>query len=122
MTSFLYLGLLVGALACMALVDHRARLVLWSGRPWRAAVVLVVGAALFLGWDVVAIGAGFYSRGGAAMTGVELRPHLPLEELFFIVFLCYVTLVLHGVAGHLLGRRQGGARARDDAAAPLEAP
>jgi lycopene cyclase domain-containing protein len=100
----LYLGVLLLCLACMALVDRRARLVLWSAHPWRGAAVLAVGTVAFLAWDVVAIDAGFYSRGGAAMTGIELRPHLPLEELFFILFLCYVTLVLHGLAGVALRR------------------
>ncbi|WP_407319332.1 lycopene cyclase domain-containing protein [Isoptericola halotolerans] len=92
-----YLGLLLGALACMALIDHRARLLLFSAHPVRGAVVLVVGTVVFLAWDVVAIAEDYYERGGAAMTGIELAPHLPLEELFFILFLCYVTLVLHGL-------------------------
>jgi lycopene cyclase domain-containing protein len=101
----LYLTSLLVCLACMALVDRRWRLVLWSSRPWRAALVLAAGTVLFLVWDVVAIDAGFYARGGALMTGIELAPHLPLEELFFIMFLCYVTLVLHGLVGLLLARR-----------------
>jgi lycopene cyclase domain-containing protein len=103
-TSFLYLGLLLGCLACMALVDRRARLVLWSSRPARGAVVLALGVVAFLAWDLVAIDQGFYSRGGAAMTGVELAPHLPLEELFFVLFLVYVTLVLHGLVHRVLRR------------------
>lgn len=106
-TSFVYLALLLGALASMALVDRRARLVLWSRFPRRGAAVLVVGTVAFLAWDLVAIAAGFYSRGGAAMTGVELAPHLPLEELFFILFLCYLTLVLHGLVRRALPAREG---------------
>lgn len=105
MTHLLYLALLLGCLACMAFVDHRARLLLFSDRPGRGALVLGVGTLVFLAWDVVAIEAGFYSRGGAALTGVELLPHLPLEELFFVVFLCYVTLVLHGLALRALRHR-----------------
>ena len=100
-TQLVYLGLLLGALACMALLDHRARLLLYSAHPVRGAVVLLAGTVVFLAWDVVAIAEGFYERGGAAMTGIELAPHLPLEELFFVLFLCYFTLVLHG----LLARR-----------------
>jgi len=96
-THLLYLALLLGSLGCMALLDRRFRLVLWSAHPVRGAAVIAAGTAVFLAWDVVAISRGFYERGGAAMTGVELAPHLPLEELFFIVFLCYVTLVLHGL-------------------------
>lgn len=105
-TSFVYLALLLGALASMALVDRRAHLLLWSAHPGRGAAVLAVGTLVFLGWDLVAIAAGFYSRGGAAMTGVELAPHLPLEELFFILFLCYFTLVLHGLLRRVVARRR----------------
>jgi hypothetical protein len=40
------------------------------------------------------------------MTGIELAPELPLEELFFIVFLCYLTLVLHQLIDqHVLADR-----------------
>jgi lycopene cyclase domain-containing protein len=105
-TGLLYLGALVVALACMALLDHRYRLVLWADVR-RGVAVLAVGVAFFLLWDVVAIGAGFYERGSsAAMTGVMLAPELPLEELFFITFLCYLTLVAHGLARRALAARR----------------
>jgi lycopene cyclase domain-containing protein len=106
-TALLYLGALVVALGCMALLDHRFRLVLWADVR-RAVTVLAVGVAFFLVWDVVAIGAGFYERGGStAMTGIMLAPELPLEELFFITFLCYLTLVAHGLARRALATRRG---------------
>lgn len=103
--QLVYLALLLGALACMALIDHRARLLLFSAHPVRGAAVLLAGTAVFLAWDVVAIAEGYYERGGAEMTGIELAPHLPLEELFFILFLCYVTLVLHGLLARWATRR-----------------
>lgn len=105
-----YLGALLVALACIALVDRRLRLVLWAdGR--RAAVVLAIGIAFFLLWDVLAIGAGFYERGGSrAMTGVMLAPDLPLEELVFVTFLSYLTLVLHALVGQVLLARRTAVR------------
>jgi lycopene cyclase domain-containing protein len=103
-THLLYLALLLASLSCMVLVDRRTRLVLWSAAPARAAAVLAVGTLVFLVWDVAAIRAGFYARGGAAMTGIELTPHLPLEEVFFVAFLCYVALLLHGLLHALLRR------------------
>ncbi|GAA1625092.1 lycopene cyclase domain-containing protein [Georgenia ruanii] len=97
MTGWLYLAALLVALGCLALLDRRWRLVLWADAR-RGAVVLLAGAVLFLLWDAAAIAAGVYERGGsAAMTGVLLAPELPLEELFFVVFLCYLTLVLRGL-------------------------
>jgi hypothetical protein len=39
------------------------------------------------------------------MTGVVLAPEFPLEEVFFLLFLCYLTLVLVVGAQALLSRR-----------------
>lgn len=98
MTAPASLGCLLGALLCMGLLDRRFRLVLWADAR-RGGLVLAVGVVFFLAWDVAAIAAGFYHRGeSAAMTGVMLAPELPLEELVFVTFLCYLTLVLHGLA------------------------
>lgn len=97
MTGLTYAAVLLLAGACMGLLDARLRLVLWRD-PRRCLVVLAAGAALFLVWDVVAIEQGFYHRGdSAAMTGLLLAPELPVEELLFIAFLCYTTLVLHSL-------------------------
>lgn len=106
MTELTYLLALLVSLACMATVDRRWRLVLWADAP-RAVLVLGVGVVGFLAWDLVAIQQGFYRRGHSSlMTGVEVVPHLPLEEVFFVLFLCYLTLVLHRLVNRLLtGRR-----------------
>ncbi|WP_448073872.1 lycopene cyclase domain-containing protein [Georgenia yuyongxinii] len=105
----LYLGALLLSLAGMVVLDRRYRLVLWADAR-RGAVVLATGTVFFLAWDVAAIAAGFYRRGdGAAMTGLMLARELPLEELFFIVFLGYLTLVLRGLVA-VVARARTGAR------------
>lgn len=99
-----YAAALLVSTGCMALLDHRFRLVLWRA-PRAALVVLALGIGCFLLWDVVAIVLGFYHRGESeAMTGVMLGPELPVEELLFITFLCYLTLVLHGLVRLALDR------------------
>ena len=104
MIALAYLAALLAATGCMALLDHRFRLVLWADLR-RGLLVLVIGIAFFLLWDVVAIAAGFYHRGQSeAMTGIMLGPELPLEELVFVSFLCYLTLVLHALLRRLLSR------------------
>jgi lycopene cyclase domain-containing protein len=95
--SWLYLAALLVSLGCMVLLDRRFRLFLFADAR-RGALVLAVGVAFFLLWDLVAIGLGFYGRGqGESLSGIELLPHLPLEELVFITFLCYLTMVLYGL-------------------------
>ncbi|MCD9154375.1 lycopene cyclase domain-containing protein [Aeromicrobium duanguangcaii] len=104
--SWLYLASVIGAGFCMGLVDHRWRLFAFRNAR-RAAIVLLAGFIFFLVWDLVALEIGVYGRGESpAMTGIELAPHLPLEELFFIVFLTYVTGVLHGLFTLLLRQRE----------------
>ncbi|GAB2876992.1 lycopene cyclase domain-containing protein [Nocardioides pacificus] len=105
MTEWLYLLAILASTFCMGLVDRRWTLFLFA-RPGRALIVLGAGLVLFLAWDLVAIALEIYARGeSSAMTGIELAPELPLEELFFIVFLCYHTMVVHGLALHVLRRR-----------------
>lgn len=116
MTALLYGASLLAATCCMALLDARFRLVLWRA-PRRSAVVLGLGIAFFLLWDVVAIALGFYHRGESeAMTGLMLAPELPVEELLFITFLSYLTLVLHGLVSLVLDRSRAGRAAGPDRA------
>lgn len=101
--SLLYLLAIVGSLLCMGLVDRRWRLFLF-GHARSALVVVAVGVAYFLLWDLVAIERGMYVRGESpAMTGIEIAPELPVEEIVFIVFLSYITMVFHGLFRRLIG-------------------
>jgi lycopene cyclase domain-containing protein len=98
LTSLVYLLSLVGVLTCMALVDRRWRLFFWADAR-RASVVFVAGFAFFLVWDLAALDLELYERGRSGlMTGIEVAPDLPVEELFFVAFLPYLTMVLHGLA------------------------
>lgn len=104
--SWLYLLSVLAAGSCMALVDRRWRLFLFR-QPTHAVVAISVGFVFFLAWDFVAIALEVYSRGESpAMTGIEVAPELPLEELFFIVFLTYVTGVLYGLFTRVLHPRE----------------
>jgi lycopene cyclase domain-containing protein len=80
----------------MVLLDRRFRLFFW--RSWRrAAAVLVLGVLFFLAWDLSGIGLGIFFRGETPfMTGVVIAPELPIEEVFFLTLLCYLTMNLFG--------------------------
>ena len=94
MTAFAYLGGLLVVIGCMALIDARWRLVFWRA-PLAAAVTIGVGLVFFLLWDAAGIVLGVFFRGDSRIvTGIELAPELPLEEPVFLLFLCYLTLVL----------------------------
>jgi len=94
--SLLYLLALLIALTGMVMLDRRFRLFFWDS-PRRAAVVLLVGVAFFVVWDLAGIGLGIFFRGETAfMTGLQVAPELPVEELFFLTLLCYLTMNLYG--------------------------
>jgi lycopene cyclase domain-containing protein len=105
--SWFYLAFVLVSTAGMAVLDLRFRLVLVGddGRRRRSLVVLACGGVAFLVWDLLAIERGFYERGDSpGMTGIEVAAELPIEELFFIGFLCYLTLVLHALVRTALVR------------------
>ena len=92
--SFIYLGSLIVFIGCMVLCDHRWKLGFFRNAP-RAALAIGVTYVGFLLWDVLGIVTGTFYRGDSPyMTGIELAPHMPIEELFFLFFLYYLTLDL----------------------------
>ena len=94
--SFLYLAALLVALAGMVVLDRRFRLFFWRSAR-RAIVVLVVGLTFFLVWDLQGIRLGIFFRGETSiMTGWQWAPQLPLEEPFFLLLLCYLTMNVYG--------------------------
>ena len=97
--GLIYLAALAVSLTGMVTLDRRFRLFFWRG-PVRAAVILVVGVAFFLVWDVFGITLGIFFRGETSfMTGVLVGPELPLEEVFFLCLLCYFAMNLFAGVG-----------------------
>ena len=103
--GLLYLVALAIALTGMVMLDRRFGLFFWrSART--AAVVLVAGVAFFLVWDLFGIRLGIFFRGETDfMTGLQLAPELPIEEVFFLTLLCYLTMNLYGALELLRARR-----------------
>ena len=94
--TLLYLAALLVALTGMVMLDRRFALFFWA-QPWRAAIVLVAGILFFLVWDVAGVGLGIFCRGETAfMTGLQVWPEVPLEEVFFLTLLCYLTMNVYG--------------------------
>ncbi|MGC5627993.1 lycopene cyclase domain-containing protein [Georgenia sp. Z1344] len=102
--SWAYLTALLVSTAGMATIDARHRLFLWHA-PGRAAVVVLVGTAYLLAWDAAGIATGLFRHLDSRFaTGLLLAPHMPIEEIVFLVFLSYLTMVLLMAAGRALGR------------------
>jgi lycopene cyclase domain-containing protein len=101
----LYLGAIILSALGVALLDARWRLAAWHS-PARTGLAVAIGTLFFLAWDAVGIAAGVFVKGESPLLlGIDLAPQLPLEEPFFLAFLCYVSLVLWATAERILGRR-----------------
>ncbi|MBF4461408.1 MULTISPECIES: lycopene cyclase domain-containing protein [unclassified Rathayibacter] len=106
----LYLLALLVSITGMVVLDRRFGLFFWADAR-RAAIVLPVGVAFFLLWDLVGIGLGVFFRGETSyMTGLQLAPELPIEEVFFLTLLCYLTMDVHGFLATRSSRRSGARR------------
>ena len=103
--GILYLVALGIALTGMVMLDRRFGLFFWRDAR-RASIVLVVGIVFFVVWDLFGIGLGIFFRGETAfMTGLQVAPELPVEELFFLALLCYLTMNAYAAAGMLAQHR-----------------
>jgi lycopene cyclase domain-containing protein len=92
LVNFAYLAALAVSLTGMVLLDRRFGLFFWRDAR-RAAIVLPLGVAFFLVWDLGGILLGIFFRGQTEfMTGLLIGPELPIEEVFFLTLLCYNTM------------------------------
>jgi lycopene cyclase domain-containing protein len=118
--SFLYLGFLLLSLAGMVVLDVRRRL-FFAADARRAGLVLLAGVLFFLAWDAAGISLGIFLHSQSRFaTGWMVAPQIPVEEVVFLVFLCYLTMNVVRLAEQLLGRRAavGAPPARREVDAP----
>ncbi len=104
MIKFAYLTTLIVSLACMAVLDRKYALAFWNDAR-STTMVIAIGVVVFIIWDILGISLGiFFSGQSAYMSGLYLAPEFPVEELFFLTFLCYFTLVTYRLAEELWQR------------------
>lgn len=109
----LYLAVILVSAAGVVALDVRHRLAVRVA-PGRTAAAVAIGTAFFLLWDAAGIALGVFVKGDSpALLGIDLAPHLPLEEPFFLAFLCYLALVAWAAAGRLLARRREASTAHE---------
>lgn len=95
MIGITYLFVLIFSIFGMSVLDKRFRLAFFDA-PRQAAITILIGTLFFLLWDMLGIGFGIFLNGNSQLTtGIMLAPELPLEELFFLFFLCYFTLIVY---------------------------
>lgn len=109
--SVAYLTALVVSIGGLVFLDWRYGVAVFA-QPGRALATVGIGVAVFLAWDLAGVGLGIFFRGDAGyMTGVQLAPEVPLEEVFFLILLNYQTLLLWRALDRRRTRAGRGARA-----------
>jgi len=88
-----YLAILIVSLIGCYLLDRTHKLA-FTVDPKRAFWSMVPAFLVFVIWDIAGISLGIFFRGNnTLLTGIQLFPEFPLEEVFFLMLLCYSTLI-----------------------------
>lgn len=97
MIGFAYLSAILFSMFGMVMLDRKFKLALFHD-PLRTVLTIATGVLIFIIWDIFGIALGIFFTGSSPfVTGLLLAPEFPVEELFFLTFLCYFTLVLYRI-------------------------
>ena len=88
-----YLLILILSLVGLYLLDRTHKLA-FKVDPKRALLSMVPAFVVFVIWDIAGIALGIFFRGNnTLLTGIQIVPEFPIEEVFFLMLLCYSTLI-----------------------------
>ena len=100
-----YLAILLISLLGLYLLDRTHKLA-FTVDPKRALLSMVPAFVVFVIWDIAGIALGIFFRGNnTLLTGIQLFPEFPLEEIFFLALLCYSTLIALTWISKVLNKR-----------------
>ena len=71
-------------------------------RAWRVVRAVLPVAAVFLVWDAVAIAARVWRYNDQYITGIEIPPHIPIEEVLFFVIIPLCGLLTYNAVTTIL--------------------
>ena len=93
--NWLYLAALLISFSGMVVIDRRYNLAFFKDRK-RTSLTLLVSVGVFILWDIAGIALGIFYSGNSPYTSkLYLGPEFPIEELVFLTFLTYFTLVMY---------------------------
>ena len=105
-----YLAILIVSLVGLYLLDRTHKLA-FTVDAKRSLLSMVPAYILFLIWDIAGIASGIFFRGeNTLLTGIQVFPEFPIEELFFLALLCYSTLIVFTWVQKTLTARGSGGR------------
>jgi lycopene cyclase domain-containing protein len=88
-----YLAIVLISLLGLYLLDRTHRLA-FTVDAKRSFWSMVPAFVVFVIWDIAGIANGIFFRGeNTLLTGIQILPEFPIEELLFLALLCYSTLI-----------------------------
>jgi lycopene cyclase domain-containing protein len=100
-----YLAILLISLLGCYLLDRTHKLA-FTVDSKRAFLSMVPAFVIFVIWDIAGITLGIFFRGNnTLLTGIQLFPEFPIEEVFFLMLLCYSTLIALTWISKVLNRK-----------------
>ena len=106
----IYLLILIASLAGLYLLDRTHNLA-FTVDAKRSILSMLPAYVLFLVWDIAGIANGIFFRGdNSLLTGIQVFPEFPIEELFFLALLCYSALIVFTWVQKTLTARESGGR------------
>ena len=105
-----YLLVLLLSLVGLYLLDRTHKLA-FTVDAKRSLLSMVPAYLVFLIWDIAGIATGIFFRGqNTLLTGIQVFPEFPIEELLFLALLCYSTLIVFTWVQKTLTARESGDR------------
>lgn len=92
--NYAYLLTLIFGLSGLVLWDYIKKIALFKNtKAWAGVVGITVG--LLLIWDILGLVLDIFHTNSRFVTGIFIvTPDLPIEEILFLTFLTYFTLLL----------------------------
>lgn len=95
MEQWAYLLALLISISGLLFIDFRYKLAFWHDLR-RTAVTVAIAMNIFIIWDFFGIFLGIFFHGDSPYAlPFTLLPEFPVEELFFLFLLCYVSLLVY---------------------------
>lgn len=93
--NWLYLAAIIFSFVGIMTLDWRHRLACWCDSR-RTIMTVLIATVVFVAWDICGISLGIFRSGHSPyMSGIYLFPEFPLEELVFLLFLNYFSLIVY---------------------------
>jgi lycopene cyclase domain-containing protein len=99
-----YLTSLIVSITGLATLDRRFKLAFWHNKK-QTLLTLFGAVAIFIVWDILGFLLGIFFHGNSPFSlPFTIAPEFPLEELFFLILLCYSALIIYRGAHVWLSR------------------